>query len=73
MRDFETNIYASNFWYTRVFLPTVQALISRGVGVGSLFTEVALFNHSDGCRGGAPSVSHFSSDSLVLSNSYELL
>lgn len=34
MRDFETNIYASNFWYTRVFLPTVQALISRGWGWG---------------------------------------
>lgn len=44
-----------------------------GVGVGCLFTEVALFNHSDGCWGGAPSVSHFSNDSLVLSNSYELL
>lgn len=34
MHDFETNIYASNFWYTRVFLPTVQALISRGWGWG---------------------------------------
>lgn len=43
-------IFAQDIFGTPGFLPAVHALISWELGVGSPFTEVALFNHSGRCR-----------------------